>query len=224
MMLTFSSTPGAGGREGLQPLSAWLNVVQEEVAAAKDISAELNIATIWSWGWANFTAAGAIPTRRPSRASTSRATRRSATRRSMAGANLETAPVASPRRRKASSACWHDADPRERCHGADCGDGRPRRRFSAAFQRLMLVKAAPLANGAVAAAELEIINDRFAGQPRELRRGPRSAHATVNIARDVIGDQLRQQEVEADLAHGCADRRLRSRASTASTGVSRRAR
>jgi hypothetical protein len=35
--------------------------VQEEVAAAKDVSAELHLATIWSWGWANFTAAGADP-------------------------------------------------------------------------------------------------------------------------------------------------------------------
>ncbi|HEX4526921.1 MAG TPA: hypothetical protein VH108_09310, partial [Gaiellaceae bacterium] len=35
MMLTFSSTPKAGGREGLQPLSKWLDVVKWEAIASR---------------------------------------------------------------------------------------------------------------------------------------------------------------------------------------------
>ena len=38
MMLTFSSTPKAGGREGLQPLSKWLDVVKWEALAARQVA------------------------------------------------------------------------------------------------------------------------------------------------------------------------------------------
>src|SRR4029077_8437009 len=50
MMLTFSSTPKAGGREGLQPLSKWLDVVKWEGLAAKQVATELQVASVWSWG------------------------------------------------------------------------------------------------------------------------------------------------------------------------------
>ena len=60
MMLTFSSTPKAGGREGLQ-LSKWLDVVKWEEIAAAQVAAELHLASIWSWGWAAFNPAGNDP-------------------------------------------------------------------------------------------------------------------------------------------------------------------
>jgi hypothetical protein len=201
MMLTFSSTPGAGGREGLEPLSSWLNVVQEEVAAAKDVSAELHIATIWSWGWANFTAAGADPdkatvacvylwARDPSLCDAP----------AMAGANLTTTAVASAAPAK-GQICVLGTTP---ILANDVTDltavtGDRDVAFSAAFQRLMLVKAVPLAPGAVTAAQQEIINDRFGGNRASYVAALTADHATVNIARDVLGDQLRQQEVEVTL-------------------------
>ena len=61
MMLTFSSTPHAGGRENLQPLGKWLDVVKWESLAAKQVSAELHLASVWSWGWAAFNPAGNDP-------------------------------------------------------------------------------------------------------------------------------------------------------------------
>jgi len=61
MMLTFSSTPKAGGREGLSPLSKWLDVVKWEGIAAKQVSSELHVASVWSWGWAAFNPAGNDP-------------------------------------------------------------------------------------------------------------------------------------------------------------------
>src|SRR5206468_10180227 len=61
MMLQFSSTRGAGGREGLQPLAKWLDVVKWEALAAKQVAAEVRISTIWSWGWATYNPAGNDP-------------------------------------------------------------------------------------------------------------------------------------------------------------------
>ena len=61
MMLQFSSTHGAGGREGLQPLGKWLDVVKWEALAAQQVAGELHVPTIWSWGWASFNPSGNDP-------------------------------------------------------------------------------------------------------------------------------------------------------------------
>jgi len=47
-------TPGSGGRQGLQPVQAWLRVVKWEGLATKQVAKETGIASIWSWGWALF--------------------------------------------------------------------------------------------------------------------------------------------------------------------------
>jgi hypothetical protein len=51
-VLGFQSRPG--GREGLQPPSAWYEVVKWEALAAKQVARELGIGSVWSWGWATF--------------------------------------------------------------------------------------------------------------------------------------------------------------------------
>ena len=61
MMLTFSSTPKAGGREGLQPLSKWLDVVKWEALARSRSRRSSHLASVWSWGWAAFNPAGNDP-------------------------------------------------------------------------------------------------------------------------------------------------------------------
>jgi hypothetical protein len=61
VMLGFQSTPGAGGREGLRPAAKWFEVVKWEALAAKQVTSELPIGSVWSWGWAAFNAAGADP-------------------------------------------------------------------------------------------------------------------------------------------------------------------
>ena len=50
--------PGTGGRAGLQPRSTWLEIVKLEALAAKQVTRELRTHSIWSWGWATFSAAG----------------------------------------------------------------------------------------------------------------------------------------------------------------------
>ena len=55
IVLGFHSTPGVGGgRNGLEPTSAWLNVVKLETLAATRVASELRIGTVWSWGWGVF--------------------------------------------------------------------------------------------------------------------------------------------------------------------------
>ncbi len=59
--LQFQSVLGQGGREGLQPKSAWLEIVKLEALAARQVTAELGTDSIWSWGWATFSEAGKDP-------------------------------------------------------------------------------------------------------------------------------------------------------------------
>jgi len=59
--LQFQSTLGQGGRNGLEPSSAWFEIVKLEALAAKQVASEFKIEGIWSWGWATYSAAGADP-------------------------------------------------------------------------------------------------------------------------------------------------------------------
>ena len=53
LMLEFES--GAFGRNGLKPSSAWFDYVKLDALAAREISGELGLPTVWSWGWATYT-------------------------------------------------------------------------------------------------------------------------------------------------------------------------
>jgi hypothetical protein len=60
-VLGFQSGPGAGGREGLQPSENWFRFTKLYTLAAKRVASEFGIATVWTWGWGTFNAAGADP-------------------------------------------------------------------------------------------------------------------------------------------------------------------
>src|SRR4051794_7498961 len=59
--LQFQSAAGQGGRQGLQPKAAWLEIVKLEALAAKQVAAETKIQGVWSWGWPSFSVAGDDP-------------------------------------------------------------------------------------------------------------------------------------------------------------------
>jgi hypothetical protein len=54
LTLGFQVAPRTGGREGLRPTSAWLEVVKWQALAAKQVAAEMRIATVVSWGWGTW--------------------------------------------------------------------------------------------------------------------------------------------------------------------------
>src|SRR5213078_1291435 len=61
IMLGFQTTPGSGGREHLQPASKWFELTKLQALAARTVARELGLATVWSWGWATWTAAESDP-------------------------------------------------------------------------------------------------------------------------------------------------------------------
>lgn len=61
LMLGFHTTPGTGGREGLKPREKWFEVGKLQTLAARQVSRELRLAHVWSWGWTMRTEAGKDP-------------------------------------------------------------------------------------------------------------------------------------------------------------------
>jgi hypothetical protein len=61
LTLGFQVARGAGGREGLRPTEAWLETVKWQTLAAKQVAAEMKIATVVSWGWGTWSAASTDP-------------------------------------------------------------------------------------------------------------------------------------------------------------------
>jgi hypothetical protein len=54
LQIQFNSSPGLGARAGLQPPSAWFEIVKLEALAAKHVVTQFRLAGVWSWGWATF--------------------------------------------------------------------------------------------------------------------------------------------------------------------------
>ncbi|MGD0200544.1 MAG: hypothetical protein ABSD27_07310, partial [Bryobacteraceae bacterium] len=48
---------GSGGRNGLEPVSAWWRVVKWQALTARQVARETSIDSIWSWGWGGGAAA-----------------------------------------------------------------------------------------------------------------------------------------------------------------------
>jgi hypothetical protein len=198
VMLTFSSTIHAGGRESLQPLSKWLDVVKWEALAAKQVSAELDLASVWSWGWAAFDPAGNDPDK-PKVACTWLWTRD----HSLCSPPPEldqslVVGVMLP----ANTVCL--LGERTKLLASDLaaltrltGDGDVA--FSAAFAHAVLAEAEPISATQIAAAEARVIADRFGGNRGAYQAALNGARVTRALAREILGDELRRLAVEATL-------------------------
>jgi hypothetical protein len=195
-MLTFSSTPKAGGREGLQPLSKWLDVVKWEALAAKQVAAELDLASVWSWGWAAFNPAGNDPdkpkvacawlwTRDPSLCPPPAELDQNLT----VGATLPANAVCLLGTKTKMLAT--DVAALTRLTGdRDVA-------FSAAFAHAVLAEARPAADAN--AAEQQVIEGRFHGNRGAYQAALNGARVTRSLAREILADELRRLSIEATL-------------------------
>jgi hypothetical protein len=55
LMLGFQTTPGSGGREHASR-RAWLEVTKLQTLAARQVAKELDLRSVWSWGWGVWSA------------------------------------------------------------------------------------------------------------------------------------------------------------------------
>lgn len=200
VMLTFSSTPHAGGREGLA-LPQWLDVVKWEELAVNQISSELHLASVWSWGWAAFNPAGNDPDK-PKAACTWLWTRDHSLcgAPALAGTALDpslevgvTLPAGTLCLLGTTKLLASDVAAISRLTGdRDVA-------FSAEYEHAVLVAARPVSGAELALAERNTILDHFGGSRQAYLAGLANTHVTHTLAREILADEIRRLAVEATL-------------------------
>ena len=198
LVLGFQSGPGFGGREGLQPTSAWLEFAKLQTLAAKQVGAELGIGSIWEWGWGTFNTAGADPDK-PVAACVALWARDQTLcdGPEAAGpdfdASLETGQIS------ALDGVHCQLDGRSIGSAAVTGltavTGDREIALTALFERMVESEQVAISPARILEAERTIVSGRFGGDRTAYLAALRDQGATLAVARGVIGDELRRAEL-----------------------------
>lgn len=198
LVIGFQSGPGKGGREGLQPTSAWLRFAKLQTLAAKQVAKELGIGSVVSWGWGTFDKAGADDDK----------AKAACVYLWARDPNLCDGPLAAGSGFNASRTegqialppamrCSLDGRtvPRIAVKALSSLTGDPQVALSALFARLVEEPGHPVETSRVLALEGTIISVRFGGSRASYLAALRARRASVSLARAIIADQLRRQDI-----------------------------
>jgi hypothetical protein len=206
LMVSFATTKGFGGRNGLEPVSAWFQVAKWQALAVKQVAAETGIASVWSWGWGRWSAGEQDPekghvacvwlwARSPSLCDAPKqlgplfdtslqdgqlSVLRSGTQCLIGRRVLSNAAIAQ------LQALTGDRDTA----------------YSALFERVVESALSPVSTARVLKAERAVIAQSFGGSRAAYVGALRAAHASVPVARGVLGDELRRMQVQPTLPGG----------------------
>jgi hypothetical protein len=199
-MLAFQTGRGTGGREGLEPESAWFDVAKLQALAARQVSRELGTSYVFSWGWGVFNAAGNDPDK--------------------AGAACVWLWARDPALCDAPARYRFDHDLRagqiDLRGGVRCALGEQTittneigalarvtadadLALSALFARLVEQRAAPTGSARILEAERAVVLRRFDGSRAPYLAALARAGATLAVARGVLGDELRRDTIRGRL-------------------------
>ena len=197
--LQFQSAPGQGGRNGLEPKAAWLEIVKLEALAAREVAAETRIEGIWSWGWPAFSAAGADPDK-PAAACVYLWARDNSLcdGPALAGPGFDASLTEGQIILAPGVRCSLGA---QTIRKADVGraaalTGDLDSAASAMLERAILRAAEPIDPQTVLSAERAIVRDRFGGSTPAYRAALVDARVTLADARAIIADRLGRERVE----------------------------
>jgi hypothetical protein len=197
--LQFQSAPGQGGRQGLEPRLAWLELVKLEALAAKQVAAETGVEGIWSWGWPTFSAAGADPDKAAAACVYLWAREQSLCNGPAAAgqgfdASLDEGQISLPagvRCTFGSARILKSEVARTAAVTGDLGSAA-----SALLERVVLRAAAPVDPATVLAAERAIVRDRFGGSAARYGAALAAVPLTRADARAVISERISRDRVE----------------------------
>jgi hypothetical protein len=206
LMVSFSTTKGFGGRNGLEPVSAWFQVAKWQALAVRQVAAETGIASVWSWGWGRWSVGEQDPekghaacvwlwARNPSLCDApSQLGPQFDT--SLRDGQLDALPAGAQcliGKRVISDAAIQQLQ-------AVTGDRETA--YSALFERFVESSDAPVPTKRVLDAESAVVAQRFGGSRAAYVTALRQGHANVSIARGVLGDELRRASVQGTLPGG----------------------
>jgi hypothetical protein len=199
IFLGFHTNPGQGGREHLKPASAWFDTIKWQVLAMKQVSSEIPLATIWSWGWGEWAASDRDPDK-PAAACVYLWTRDHGlcSGPQMAGPGFDTSLTEGQLILPASAQCktpWGLIGSSQLASVAHVTRDREIA-YTSLFGRLVLKGLVKVKPQDLRAAQREIVRYRFGGSGAVYRAALASAGASTAIARGVIADELRQARIE----------------------------
>jgi hypothetical protein len=202
IMISFATTTGFGGRNNLEPASAWYQVAKWQSLAAQQVAAETGIASVWSWGWGEWNAAEQDPdkpyamcawlwARSPALCDAPKAIQGfdASTTEGQLSVLRPGVQCVVGKQTLASASIDQLA--------ALTGDRETA--YSALFERLVESSAQPVSTTDVLAAERAVIRQEFRGSRALYNAALGRSHATVGEARGILADQLRRARVEPAL-------------------------
>jgi hypothetical protein len=202
IVLGFQTAPGAGGREGLRPAQAWFETVKWQVLAARQVSRELRIGSVFSWGWVSYSARAVDPDKTAA-----------------ACVYLWTRAPAFCNGPQAAGPGWNDSrkdgqillSATQKCAVGRRGitaaavaalnrvTGDRDVALSILLARLVESGEATVSAKKVLAAERAVIAARFRGSRGAYIAALRGAGASLSLARGVLADELRRLRIEPGL-------------------------
>jgi len=196
--LQFQSAPGTGGRQGLQPRSAWLEFVKLQALAAKQVAAETKIQGVWSWGWPSFSTAGNDPDKGAA-ACVYLWARDPKLCDAPALVRFDTSLTEGQLILPASVRCTLGGDGRilknDVARVAELTGDRDLA-ATALLQREVLRRESPIDPLTVLSAERAIVRDRFGGNRSRYLSALTAANVTLQDARAIIEDRLARDNVQ----------------------------
>jgi hypothetical protein len=200
LMLSFLSQKGVGGRNGLQPASAWFQVVKWEALSAKEVAHELGLGSVFSWGWQMWNPKERDPAK-PKAACVWLWARSHALCDAprMLGKRFDRSMTEGQLVLQPGTVCSVQGLGAIGARGIaslQTLTGDRDAALSALFERLVEVAERPVSRHALVAAEREVVADSFHGRRSAYLAALRQAHATLGIARSVLVDELRRARLQ----------------------------
>ena len=200
VMLSFLSHRGVGGRNGLEPASAWYQVVKWEALSVKHVAKEVGLGSIFSWGWQMWNKREMDPDKpRAACVWLWARTRSLCNAPRMLGKEFDRSLSAGQILLPGGTVCRTEAI--GSIGGGALGSlqtltGDRDAALSALFERIVEASERPVSRHAVLVAQREVIRDSFHGKRSAYIAALRQAHATVGTALSVLGDELRRARLE----------------------------
>jgi hypothetical protein len=200
IMLSFLSQKGVGGRNGLEPASAWYQVVKWEALSAKQVAREVGLGSIFSWGWQEWNSKEADPDKPKAACVWLWARSRTLCNAPrMLGKRFDSSLTEGQIRLARGTVCRADgvgSIGARSVASLQALTGDRDAALSALFERLVEASQSPVSGRAEIAAEREVVRDAFHGSRSAYLAALHQAHATVGLARAVLGDELRRARLE----------------------------
>jgi hypothetical protein len=203
LMIGFQTGAGVGGREGLKPRSRWFDVAKWQAFAAKQVAKELRFSHVWSWGWAQrnersndpdktYAACVWLWARDPALCDAP----------GVLGDELDDDRRAGQIDLPAGVRCVYGSTPLTASNVASLARLTGDRELALTALVVRAVERERSSAGspsAILAAERRIVAARFGGSNAAYRSALAEAGASVAVARGIVGDELRRQDIVSDL-------------------------